>query len=269
MKNINCCVWEVTLKCNARCIHCGSSAGCKKNDEMSTQQMLNVCKQMNEANIKNVNLIGGELFLRKDWKEIVKTLHSYNINISIVTNGICLNKENLEFLASEGVKTIGISIDGGKAETHDYIRQVPGLFDRIFKVVEENETPIQFTAITTLNKLNFREIPILVEKLRKSKFKVWEVQTASPHGRMAKKMALSRLEHYFSGILIEQARQTLPKEDIAIVGNHDFGYYSSFLPRVSICHLWQGCPAGICSLGIKYNGATDNNQVTAFDGEDN
>ena len=31
---------------------------------------------------------------------------------------------------------LGISIDGGTAQTHDYIRQVPGMFDRAFRAVD-------------------------------------------------------------------------------------------------------------------------------------
>jgi len=227
MSNINCLVWEITLKCN---------------------------DQINDVGIKNVNIIGGELFLRPDWKKIIKRLSKYGITIYIVTNGICLNRDNLHFLYDNGIKTIGISIDGGKPETHNYIRQVPNLFEQIFKNIENNDTPISFTAITTLNKLNYKEMDILLENLTDSKFRVWEVQTASPHGRMSKNIALSQLEYYFTGIKIAQARQTVDKEKLAIVCNHDYGYYSDFIPRITIYDKWLGCPAGKTTLGIKYNG---------------
>ena len=151
---INCLVWEITLKCNARCIQCCSSAGNFGCGELNEKQTMYVCDKINDAGITNVNIIGGELFLRPDWKNIIKKLRSYDIRVSIVTNGICLNKSVLNFLADNGVKTIGISIDGGKAKTHDYIRQVPNLFSNIFKKVKNNKVPINFTAITTLNKLN-------------------------------------------------------------------------------------------------------------------
>ena len=82
MRNIDCLVWEVTLKCNANCIHCGSGAGFKQVDELDTQQAENVCYQINDAGIKNVNLIGGELFLRKDWKQIIKQLRDFDIKVS-------------------------------------------------------------------------------------------------------------------------------------------------------------------------------------------
>ena len=254
MQNINCLVWEITLKCNAHCIHCGSSAGCFKNDELSENQAIEICSQINEAGIKNVNIIGGELFLRSDWKAIVKKLREYGIKLSIVTNGICLTKSNLHFLFDNGVKTIGVSIDGGRSKTHDYIRQVPGLYNKIFKNIRNDDTNIQYTAITTLSKLNYKELPRLSKKLVKSKFKVWEVQTASPHGRMSKKVALSPIEYYFTGIKIAQMRQTIPNTQLAIVCNHDYGYYSEFIPRITIYDKWNGCPAGKSSLGIKYNG---------------
>jgi radical SAM protein with 4Fe4S-binding SPASM domain len=181
-------------------------------------------------------------------------MHAAKIPASIVTNGLCLTKTNLKFLAQNNIKTVGISIDGGTAKTHDYIRQVPGLWKKIFRNVKNNPTDVQFTAITTLNKLNFKEFPLMLKKFSDADFTVWEVQTASPHGRMRKEMTLSPLEFYFSAIFLVQARKRVPPDKLAIIGNHDFGYYSEFLPRHTLFEKWCGCPAGKTALGIKSNG---------------
>ena len=34
----NCAVWEITLKCNSNCIHCGSKAGKTRLDELNTEE---------------------------------------------------------------------------------------------------------------------------------------------------------------------------------------------------------------------------------------
>src|SRR3989339_220234 len=159
-------VWEITLKCNARCIHCGSSAGDARDDELSTEEALNICDQLAEVGCKTVNLIGGELFLRPDWHEIIKRLIQGNVNVSIITNGIALTEDKIDFLADIGIKTLGISIDGGTSETNDHIRQVPGLFDKIFNTMEYvKEKKLDAVAITTLNKLNILELSQLRERL--------------------------------------------------------------------------------------------------------
>lgn len=255
MSQLECIVWEITLKCNAKCIHCGSSAGCNRENELTTEEILNICDQISDIGCKNVNLLGGELFLKEDWEKIIKKLRRYDIDVSLITNGICLNDKNLEFLASEGIKSIGISIDGGKAETNDYIRGVPGLFDKIFHTVSDIEGfKFDLCAISTLNKLNYKELPFMVEVIKESPFQVWEVQTASSHGRMTENLVLNDLEYYFSSLFLAKSRKKISPEKLAIVGNHDFGYYSKFIPRHTIYENWVGCPAGQNTLGIRSDG---------------
>lgn len=60
-------VWEVTLACNMRCIHCGSSAGplTKRSDELNTQEALDVINQLKEIRTQRVVLSGGEPFLER------------------------------------------------------------------------------------------------------------------------------------------------------------------------------------------------------------
>ena len=43
-------VWETTLRCNMRCIHCGSTAGDEREEELSTAEALDVCCQLIELN---------------------------------------------------------------------------------------------------------------------------------------------------------------------------------------------------------------------------
>lgn len=255
MRQLDCVVWEITLKCNAKCIHCGSAAGIDRENELSTKEILNICDQIADIGCQNVNLLGGELFLKKDWEKIVKKLRGNGIDVSLITNGICLNEKNLDFLASEGVKSIGISIDGGKSETHDYIRGVPDLFDKIFNAVSlMQDYSFDICAITTLNKLNYNELPLMRDIISESPFQVWEVQTASAHGRMTENLVLDYLEYYFSSLFLAKNRKKISPEKLAIVANHDFGYYSNFIPRHTIYDKWYGCPAGQSTLGIRSDG---------------
>ena len=36
----SCAVWELTLRCNSNCIHCGSEAGKARSDELDTEEAL-------------------------------------------------------------------------------------------------------------------------------------------------------------------------------------------------------------------------------------
>ena len=60
-------VWEITLKCDLACRHCGSRAGHARPDELTTAECLDLVRQMAELGVKEVTLIGGEAYLRDDW----------------------------------------------------------------------------------------------------------------------------------------------------------------------------------------------------------
>ena len=68
------CVWELTLKCNMRCKHCGSMAGKARENELTVDECLNVAEQLSDLGCKNVTLIGGEVFLYKGWEKISRKL---------------------------------------------------------------------------------------------------------------------------------------------------------------------------------------------------
>ena len=138
-KKLNSVVWELTLRCNANCLHCGSSAGKKRNDDLDTKRIFEVCDELAELQCKDVHLIGGEIFLYPLWRELVTKLRKNAIDVTIITNGRSLDKEKLAFLSDIELKTLGISLDGAFPETHNHIRQVNGLFEHIFSLSAEIE----------------------------------------------------------------------------------------------------------------------------------
>src|SRR4051812_43782865 len=61
------CVWEITLRCDLACRHCGSRAGPARPDELSTAECLDLVRQLAELGTREIALIGGEAYLREDW----------------------------------------------------------------------------------------------------------------------------------------------------------------------------------------------------------
>src|SRR6516165_6986759 len=66
-------VWEVTLRCDLTCRHCSSRAGHARDDELTREQALDVIAQMADLGLGEVTLIGGEVYLRRDWLDLVRT----------------------------------------------------------------------------------------------------------------------------------------------------------------------------------------------------
>ena len=53
-------VWELTLRCDHACSHCGSRAAVARPEELSTDEALGVVAQLADLGAREVVLIGGD-----------------------------------------------------------------------------------------------------------------------------------------------------------------------------------------------------------------
>ena len=67
---------EITNRCNLRCVHCGSSSGSAREDEMSTGELMRVVDEVGEMGCEAVTLLGGEPLLHRDRPNLVELGHS-------------------------------------------------------------------------------------------------------------------------------------------------------------------------------------------------
>ena len=86
-------VWEITFACNMRCLHCGTSAGKQRPEELSTDEALSLIDELTELGCKNVTLSGGEPLLRKDWKVLAQRLKDNGLISYLITNGYAMNEK--------------------------------------------------------------------------------------------------------------------------------------------------------------------------------
>lgn len=120
--------WEIISDCNLRCKHCYFSNYSEKYDsrnDLSTEKIMSIIDELAEMNVVNVNLTGGEPFLRADFLDILKKLKSKNISINITTNGTLITEniaKELSFILNPLIDTIQVSLDGSCKETHDKTR---------------------------------------------------------------------------------------------------------------------------------------------------
>ena len=141
----------VTNRCNARCKHCFIDFEHPDifKDELTLKEIQKLTKNLG-GSLVNVNLTGGEPFLRKDFFEIVE-LYFKNTTIKsvfITSNGMYtdLIKKFLDkFLESkiDGKIIFSFSIDG-IGEAHDAIRKVKGLYEnavKTYKMIQDYNSP--------------------------------------------------------------------------------------------------------------------------------
>lgn len=249
-------VWELTMKCNMRCQHCGSSCENAMEDELTTKEALALCDDLKELGLSCITLSGGELTTRSDWHLIAKRCVQNDIITNMITNGWNLNDELLKKAEEAGVNTIAISMDGCR-DTHDKIRR-QGSFERnIMNLEKIKEHHIVPAVITTVQKQNIKELEALYECLQSVGVKTWQIQIALPMGNFKQHM-WDCLKPEDVQTIIDFAYSKI--EDEMIIDLADcIGYYSKKdialkKKRFGNHGLWHGCSAGKYSLGILNNG---------------
>src|SRR6188768_1106557 len=156
-------VWEVTLRCDLACRHCGSRAGHARDDELTTEQCLDLVHQMADLGVKEVTLIGGEAYLRDDWTDIVREIKKCGMSATMTSGGRGITKERAEAAKQAGLESVSISIDGLEA-THDRLRGVEGSFRSAFEALKNlTAAGIRVACNTQINRLSVPDLPELLE----------------------------------------------------------------------------------------------------------
>ncbi len=118
--------WSITGHCNYRCRHCYMDAPKGALGELSHKQAISLIDQMAECGILQVDLTGGEPFVRKDFWKLVDKILSYKMSIGqIYTNGWLLTDAILDRFEERGLRPeFSISFDG--VGWHDWRRGIKG-----------------------------------------------------------------------------------------------------------------------------------------------
>ena len=252
---LGCCVWEFTLACNLNCIHCGSSAGKKRDDELTTEEALRLCEDLKKAGCMGVALMGGEPFLRKDFWEVASKIKELGMELSVITNGTLVDEEIIKRLAQLSPRAVAVSIDAAMAELHDRIRGRAGAYADSWEFIElALRHNLSVSVITTVHKLNIGELAKMRAQL-KGRGIAWQIQTAGSEGRrFSKDLLLDEEEFYSVGLFVESTRRNYTADEMPVIGAHDLGFNSMMLKNTSLQEKWTGCQAGISVLGVRSNG---------------
>ena len=128
---------ELTRQCNARCKHCIIDAHSKKENELSTDRIIELIEELHDEGCKDIVFTGGEALLRKEWPLFMQKAHSMDMRCVLMTNGLLLNDDVIKILRLFDV-SVGLSLDGATAQTHDGLRGIPGLFDHIVETIRRS-----------------------------------------------------------------------------------------------------------------------------------
>jgi len=116
----------VTNRCPYNCWHC-YNAGRSQHDT-PLENLLDAVRQLQERNVVNVTLTGGEPLLRSDLEEVARAFDDRTCLI-LNTTGAGLTPERARALKDSGVFAVGISLDSADPAEHDRMRGKKGAFD--------------------------------------------------------------------------------------------------------------------------------------------
>ncbi len=245
-------VWEVTWACNMRCIHCGTSAGKAREDELTTDEALALIDELKDLGCEAITISGGEPMLRKDWRQLADRIRQNGINAYIITNGFAVTPEVVKDMKEIGFKNIGVSLDGTES-THNHIRQNKNSFQRVISTMDLlHREGLRFCAITQVSNINLNELDQIRQILIDAHCPAWRIQMTTPTGRMPREMVLS-LENY--PVLIDKILEFQKDDDtIGIDVGENIGYFGCKGSELLGGHPYFGCYAGTRVAGIESNG---------------
>jgi len=120
---------DLTYRCNERCVHCYLDH--EDHGEMTTADIKHLLDQMAEAGVFILTLSGGEIFLRKDFFEILEHARfERQFCVKLKTNAIMIHEREAARIRDIGVESVQISIYSHRPEVHDGITLVPGSLQR-------------------------------------------------------------------------------------------------------------------------------------------
>lgn len=244
------CVWEITLACCFSCKYCGSRAGRARENELSTEECLGVARQIAAMGCRRVSMIGGEVFMRHDWKRIVKELTDRDVQVSIITNGYLFSQKMISDIKELNIESIALSLDGPQ-KIHDAFRQ-EGSFQRVLQAMDvliRNDIPV--SVITTLHSGNVKYLDQMYRILKRKKIFAWQMQACSPMGNASEGTFSTKID--FSEVIhFVEKHFDNPYFAIGIADN--IGYYTEsegyLRGNISGKGVFTGCRAGLTSIGI-------------------
>ncbi len=153
-------VWNVTRRCNLKCVHCYSrSEDLNYGGELSLDQGKALIDDMAEFGAPVILFSGGEPLIRRDILDLIRYAVSRGRRAVVSTNGTLIDRKMAEALKDIGLSYVGISLDGLE-ETHDKFRGVPGTFGRVLSAIENcMAVGLKVGLRFTINRRNFKDIP--------------------------------------------------------------------------------------------------------------
>ncbi len=253
-------VWEITLRCDLACRHCGSRAGHARPDELTTAECLDLVRQLAELGTREVALIGGEAYLRDDWLAIVAAVRERGMLPTMTTGGRGVTRELAREAKRAGLHSVSVSLDGSE-ETHDRLRGVRGSYRSALESLGNfREAGVPSAVNTQINRLSMPDLPHVLDRIVERGGRSWQIQLTVAMGRAADEpdVLLQPYDLLELFPLLAELKARADRSRVNIVAGNNIGYFGPYEAalRGGTRHKHStGCGAGRFTMGIEADGA--------------
>ena len=243
--------FELTSRCNERCIHCYIPNG-KKNTgfDMSFEKFKYILDQYVAMGGIHVTLSGGEALMNKDILKMLRYCREKDLQISLLTNLISLKDEHIPVIKEVNVSLIQVSLYSMDANIHDTITTVKGSFEKTKAAIEKlhaADVPVQISCpVMKANKDGYDKVMQYARslKMKSQTDYIMMAQANLDTSNLANRLDLEETEKVIRDIM-----------------NYDIDYKESTLANTSLSDLpiedfaeMPLCGAGVNDLCVTVNG---------------
>jgi SynChlorMet cassette radical SAM/SPASM protein ScmF len=162
----------ITEGCNLRCRHCWNAPKYKNPENLGVFLDLalfrEILKQAKPLGLTGVKLTGGEPLLHPQVGEMLEVIRAADLRLGIETNGVLITPSLAKAMARGNSPTISVSLDGVNAETHEWVRRVPGSFNHALEGIRHLVgAGLMPQIIFTIMRCNVEQIPAIVRLAEK------------------------------------------------------------------------------------------------------
>ena len=241
--------WAITNICNLHCIHCNMDSGIGLKNELNTEECFKIIDELRDNNVQKICFFGGEPFARKDFLKIVDYSFNKGFFINVTTNSLLITEEMIKKDLYK-FDLIRVSLDGPTPDTHEFIRNKKGLFNKTIENIKKLvANGIDVGVVTCISHKNIDYLEQMVELLKELKIKRWFLPLLSSAGRGSaiSKEVLTPLEVKEFLVKINDLTKDAP-----FIVNLDLPY--NVLLKERNPNVKSACPAAITEMAIFANG---------------
>lgn len=249
-----------TNGCNLFCSHCAYDSGKKMNQELEPELWFYIFDQLEELQVQQLIISGGESLLYHDAKNLLTYLTSKKMRVNLFTNATLIDDETGRILSHWNFSTT-ISLDGADAKTHNMLRGCD-CFNKTVKGLEYmSRHKAKFYISTTIHKKNMHQIEQITNFASKLGAQGISFILIDPVGRAKEKntLLLDRLDREKIRYIIEKIKIN-GNNNIPIIysdsSKTEFDDITYIKRHQSIKRTYEEiyCPGGTTRIAIRSDG---------------